>query len=244
MVLIDPRELETINDAVSHRARKIEETTTGRLESDMKRTLDRTDLSADDMMRLYHQFLQRYLQKDQRRKKEPLNITVRKVRGENLEETRPESTAEEEKKEEGDNLEGKLLKAVPSSFKVRAKSLLSFLRGNKSKGYVDWTPDGELIASGKLVPGSSMVDLIHDSLKSRKGAKDPVGLEPFIEALALNNTPDSLITNTKRRRLMKEGDRREKTPKRPSPAKKPKRNVKKSRAAAFPYDGKLWELYK
>ena len=103
--------------------------------------------------------------------------------------------------EEEDSLERELLKAVPSSFKVRAKSLLRHLQRNKSKGYVDWNPDGELIASGKLVRGSNMVDLIHDSLKSRKGAKDPVGLESFIEALALNNTPDSLITNTKRRRL-------------------------------------------
>ena len=68
MVLIDPRELERINDAVTHRAQKTEEATTGKLESDMKRTLDRSDLSADDMMRLYHQFLQRYLQKDQQRR--------------------------------------------------------------------------------------------------------------------------------------------------------------------------------
>ena len=110
MVLIDPRELERINEAVTQKSR---EAPTGKLENDMKRTLDRTDLSIDDMMRLYHQLLQRYLQKNEHRRKEPLNITVKKVKEEN-----PAENAEEEEPpaaeavEGGDNLEREIAKKM------------------------------------------------------------------------------------------------------------------------------------
>ena len=228
MVLVDPRELERINDAVTLRPKKIEEATADKLETDMKRTLDRGDLTDGDTMRLYHQLLQRFLQKD--RMKEPLSITVK-----NVKEGEEEKTSSTPVVSERDSLEQKVLKAVPPTFKTRAKSLLSHLRENKSKGHVDWTADGELVASGKQIRGSNMVDLIHDSLKARKGSKDPVGLEPFMEALILNETPDALITNVKRRRALKESTS-------PAAAKKPKKSQKK-RQSDFPYDGKLWELY-
>ena len=56
-----------------------------------------------------------------------------------------------------------------------------------------------------------MLDLIHDSMRTRKGYADPVGWQSFNEALALNNTPEALIANTVRRNALRERKSRERS---------------------------------
>ena len=74
MVLIDPRELDKVNAAV--RDNDLPGNTVRGIDSDMKKILDRTDLSAFDKMQLYGQTLQRYLRMDTQRGKQSLNITL------------------------------------------------------------------------------------------------------------------------------------------------------------------------
>jgi hypothetical protein len=214
MILIDPRELDRINAAVTDRVNKANDGT----ENDMKRVLDRTDLSTHDMMKAYHQLLQRYLRKDKRRSKEPLNITVNRIKEDDehigtdtvagdLEEETPLDPPQPQPQKEAtidDALERELLESVPVSFKARAKSLLNNIRRNKPKGFLDWSEEGEIVVAGVKIPGSNMVDLLHDSLRNRKGYKSPIGWEAFNEALALNNTPETLVSNTSRRDALRE----------------------------------------
>ena len=74
MVLIDPRELDKVNAVV--RDNDLPGNTVRGIDSDMKKILDRTDLSAFDKMQLYGQTLQRYLRMDIQRGKQSLNITL------------------------------------------------------------------------------------------------------------------------------------------------------------------------
>ena len=74
MVLIDPRELDKVNAVV--RDNDLPGNTVRGIDSDMKKILDRTDLSAFDKMQLYGQTLQRYLRMDTQRGKQSLNITL------------------------------------------------------------------------------------------------------------------------------------------------------------------------
>ena len=61
-----------------------------------------------------------------------------------------------------------------------------------------------MIFRGELIPGSNMLDLIQDSLRSRKEFGDPTGVSKFMEGLAMMNTPESLIKNISRRRILRQ----------------------------------------
>ena len=74
MVLIDPRELDKVNAVV--RDNDLPGNTVRGIYSDMKKILDRTELSAFDKMQLYGQALQRYLRMNTLRGKQSLNITL------------------------------------------------------------------------------------------------------------------------------------------------------------------------
>ena len=141
-----------------------------------------------------------------------MNITVKRVKKDD--DANDDTKDVEEKQEDNADqaIENELLDTVSASFKTKARSLLTNLKRNRSKGHLDWTPEGEIVVSGNRVEGSNLVDLIHDSLRSRKGFKDPVGWKTFTEPLALNNTPESLITNTKRRDTMRESKQAAATP--------------------------------
>ena len=69
MVLFDPRELDKVNAVV--RDNDLPGNTVRGIDSDMKKILDRTDLSAFDKMQLYGQTLQRYLRMDTQRGNSP-----------------------------------------------------------------------------------------------------------------------------------------------------------------------------
>ncbi len=195
------------------------------------------------MMRLYHQMLQRFLQKEKRRGKEPLNITVKRKDDNDV---TKEDVVEEEKQEDNADqaIENELLDSVSASFKTKARSLLTNLKRNRSKGHLDWTPEGEIVVSGNRVEGSNLVDLIQDSLRSRKGFKDPVGWKTFNEALAMNNTPELLITNTKRRDAMRDRKQPEKgAGTTPTTSKRKGKKRRQSSQQQSPQQKKPWELY-
>ena len=242
MVLIDPRELERIHTTVKDH--DLTGSSVRNMDVDMKKILERPDLSMHDKMQLYHQTLQRYLRVDKQRGKESLNITLT---SENKKHKHPEgddidsdnTSAIHQEPNSDDIVEVELLDTVPASFETKAKTLLSNLKRNKTKGILNWTPEGEIIVSGNRIQGSNLVDLIHDSLRKRKGYKEPLGWELFNEALALNNTPESLITNTARRNAMRE--LKSKDTDRPTPKRKRTSRAGKHRQPS-PYRT-TWELY-
>ena len=208
MVLIDPRELDKVNAVV--RDNDLPGNTVRGIDSDMKKILDRTDLSAFDKMQLYGQTLQRYLCMDTQRGKQSLNITLTSEgkksapkKEEAIEEV-SEPTPEPQHPSNDEILERELLETVPKSLQTKAKNLFNHLSHNRAEGVFDWTPGGEIIVSGNKVPGSNLVDLIYDTMKSRKGYENPTGWRSFSDALALTNTPESLITNAVRRAALRE----------------------------------------
>ena len=203
MVLIDPRELDKVNAVV--RDNDLPGNTVRGIDSDMKKILDRTDLSAFDKMQLYGQTLQRYLRMDTQRGKQSLNITLT---SEGKKPPKKEEVVEEPTPQQpppnDEILERELLETVPKSLQTKAKNLFNHLSHNRAEDVFDWTPGGEIIVSGNKVPGSNVVDLIYDSMKSRKGYENPTGWRSFSDALALTNTPESLITNAVRRAALRE----------------------------------------
>lgn len=261
-VLIDPRELDKINTAV--RDNDLPGNTTKDIDSDMKKILDREDLSAFDKMQLYGQTLQRYIRMDNQRGKQSLNITLSSEGSKKTNDTVAEpngdddAEADDEQKQQqqqehkpekvdtDDLLERQLLDTVPKPLKKKAKNLFLHLKSHRTPGTFTWSPEGEIKVSGKKVAGSNLIDLIYDTLKSRQGYENPVGWGAFNQALALINTPESLVGNVTRRLALRkrkagESDDVEKTPP-PPPRKRSSARKGKHRLSSplrFP-----WETYK
>ena len=79
--------------------------------------------------------------------------------------------------------------SVPKALRGKAEQLArTVLREMK------WSPRGELIVEGQVVPGSHIVDLVNDAMRFRK-TFSPIGRNAFIEGLAQTNVPQELVGN-------------------------------------------------
>lgn len=80
----------------------------------------------------------------------------------------------------------------------RATQLLHLVKGSS----INWSPTGQLIYNGHAVPGSNMVDIIHDLASSHKKKWSAVGVSEILQDLASLNAPEILISNKKHRETL------------------------------------------
>lgn len=95
--------------------------------------------------------------------------------------------------------DSEILETVPKKFKGQAEGLLRWIR--KTPEAVQWDDKGVVSLEGQPLDGTSISDLINDSLRKRKGFQ-PQGRDAFTKVLATLNTPDDFIRNEDRRQLM------------------------------------------
>ena len=60
---------------------------------------------------------------------------------------------------------------------------------------VEWNERGELMHEGVAIPGSNAVDIVHDLIRNRKTAFDPVGWHQFAKQIRSANIPLELVGN-------------------------------------------------
>ena len=89
-----------------------------------------------------------------------------------------------------------IVATLPKTLQKKGLQLLSHL----SK--VEWNERGELIYEGVAIPGSNAVDLVHDLLRNRKTATDPLGWHQFAKQMRSVNIPMELVGNEARRKHM------------------------------------------
>ena len=65
-----------------------------------------------------------------------------------------------------------------------------------------WNKNGELVYEGNVVKGTNIIDLVNDTLKSKKGFS-PYGYQYFVPGLAKSNAPESIIGNEARRSVIR-----------------------------------------
>ena len=85
---------------------------------------------------------------------------------------------------------------LPKTLQEKGRQLLARL----SK--VEWNERGELMHEGVAIPGSNAVDLVHDLLRNRKTATDPLGWHQFAKQMRSANIPMELVGNEARRKHM------------------------------------------
>jgi hypothetical protein len=91
-----------------------------------------------------------------------------------------------------------IMNTVPTVMKRKAEALLERIQRQPN---TSWNELGEFVYNGQVITGSSVVDLINDTLRHRKSFK-PQGWQMFAEALHESNVPQDLVGNHERWRWM------------------------------------------
>ena len=88
---------------------------------------------------------------------------------------------------------GVVVKTLPKALQQNGLQLVSRLKTTQCND------KGELLQEGAVVPGSNVIDLVHDLLRKRK-TSDPIGWQQFASQMRAANIPMELVGNVARRR--------------------------------------------
>ena len=115
---------------------------------------------------------------------------------------------------------------LPKTLQEKGRQLVSRLKTTK------WNDICELLHEGVAIPGSNIVDLVHDLLRNRKTV-DPIGWQQIANQMHSANIPMELVGNVARRQHIQKRTRIA------PPIPNPKKNNKK-KTRQLPDD---WESY-
>lgn len=169
------------------------------LSQQMSNTLSDQNQPAEIKIKNHDQLLQRYLNLQEQREN---YIPTVKLHAEAIplpQVTQPLSQEPQPQGQLQPVSESEILDTVPKTFRSQAGNLLRWIK--KTPEAVQWDEKGEVSLEGQTLKGSSISDLINDSLRKRRGFQPP-GRDAFTEVLAKLNTPEDFIRNDDRRRLM------------------------------------------
>ena len=154
----------------------IKEHVTKDLESKMKSTLERSDMTPSQKMEEYNNDLARFVRYNNVQKQPQFYPTV----------TTPIVAP--------DHLEEQLTMILPKTMKSKGIFMLKRLRNTPN---IEINEQGELIYHGSVVRGSNVIDLIGDAVRKRK-TLPPAGWQVFSEILKRANVPKDFIGNQER----------------------------------------------
>ena len=206
MALVDPRLLETLRTPTQTPV----DTTLRDLDAEMTSILDKSDVGVREKVRLYNQALLRYNNMAKDRAAKPTPVVV-------VKENEPIVATD---------VMADVVTTLPKTLQEKGSQLVSRLKTTK------WNDRGELLHEGVAIPGSNVVDLVHDLLRKRK-TSDPIGWQLFASQMHADNIPMELVGNVARRQHIQTRTRI------PTPTPKPKKK-KRSRPLQLPDD---WESY-
>ena len=227
MALVDPRLLDTLRTPIQPPS----DANLRDLDSEMTSILDKTGIDVSEKVRLYNQALLRYNDMVKIASNKPTPVVVVKekepimradINGEVVT-ILPEALQEKESQLVS-RLEREVRMTLPKTLQEKGSQLVSRLKTTK------WNDRGELLHEGVAIPGSNIVDLIHDLLRNRKTV-DPIGWQQFASQMHAANIPMELVGNVARR----QHTQKQIAP----PTPKPKKN-KKKKTRQLPDD---WESY-
>ena len=180
MELVDPRLLETLRTPIQSPI----DTNLGDLDFEMTGILDNTGIDVSEKVRLYNQALLRYNDMAKMSATKPTPVVVVK------EKETPATT----------DIMVEVVTTLPKALQEKGRQLVSRLKT------AQWNDRGALLHEGMVVPGSNVVDLVHDLLRKRK-TSDPIGWQQFGSQMRAANIPRELFGNVARRRHIQQRKR-------------------------------------
>ncbi len=169
------------------------------LDKDMQWILKRTDLDEYEKATRYQQILQKYLT-FHHQKQNPLAVKILTERSSKQVYDSEDDPTTVSTKDAG--TVNDIVNSVPSNMRNKAKQLMHKLLMHKD--VFSWNDRGELILNKSVIPHSNLNDLIIDVLRPHGSKFDPIGHEEFVQGFADINVPESLISNSKRRSMVRD----------------------------------------
>ena len=233
MILVDPNTmlLKTTNvpDVVENNIMKID--------SDMKKILDMSNVSEREKAIMYEQTLRKYLLAvGQKVNKEGQDSAMSFQNEVKQSDVSDEAVIKQEKKT---SLENRMVNIFPKTLREKGQLLLDHL---KEMTDLDWNEYGEIEVNGKQIPGSNISDLINDTLRPRKTGNVPRGWDMFAGELKRTNAPMDLIGNKKRYNQTLAGYKLEISS--PQPSKIPRRTVSPSSSRSPSTSKIIWKEWR
>ena len=204
MALVDPRLLETLRTPIQTPV----DTTLRDPDAEMTSMLDKSDVDVSEKVRLYNQALLRYNDMAKDRAAKPTPVVV-------VKDNEPIVATD---------VMADIVTTPPKTLHGKGSQLVSRLKK------INWNDRGELLHEWVAIPGSNIVDFVHDLLRKRK-TSDPIGWQQFASQMHASNIPMELVGNVARRQHIQKRTRI------PTPTPKPK---KKTRPLQLLDD---WESY-
>lgn len=144
------------------------------LDEEMKRILEKAEITQSEKLTLYNQTLQRHL----------------KTKKDVVESNEDKSVVKKQT-----NWLSEIANAVPSSSVNDGISLYNWI--SRQKG-ITWSETGELEINGHGIAGSNVIDLVYDGIRKTKSQVDPIGFDIFYKLLYKYNAPKKIIKNPSR----------------------------------------------
>ena len=148
MALVDPRLLDTLRTPTQTPVG----TTLRDLDAEMTSILEKSDVTVSEKVRLYNQALLRYNDMAKDRAAKPTPVVV-------VKENEPIVATD---------VMSDVVTTLPKTLQEKGSQLVSGLNTTT------WKDRGELLHEGLAIPGSNVVDLVHDLLRKRK-TSEPSG---------------------------------------------------------------------
>ena len=230
MALVDPRLFKSLHENTTPPVDKILRDLDAEMTSILK-----SDADVSEKVPLYNQLLLRYNEMTKMHAAIPTPVVVMKSNNEPVVVMKSNNVPVVVMKSNNEPVVKStepvnIVATLPKTLQKKGRQLLSHL----SK--VEWNERGELIHEGVAIPGSNAVDLVHDLLRNRKTATDPLGWHQFAKQMRSVNIPMELVGNEARRKHMQ---------KKPTPRKHiQKKKTPKIRILKSKFDiPEGWELY-
>jgi hypothetical protein len=150
---------------------KSSESIQSQLDHEMNDILSRNDLTVSDKYKLYQQALHRYLQHTPQANK-PIALPL----------IEPEGS-------KSPMIEF-ILESVPKTLVRKTSTLLNLMHVSNR---ISWDSTGVVSIDSNLIPGSNIIDLVHDVVRKRTTSKNPIGIQQFKQFLQEINIPKELI---------------------------------------------------
>ena len=156
---------------------------------EMNDWLEKDDMPEDTKATMYAQQLQRVKQlKNQVVRPEPSPVQM-------ITHTEQTMTSESDTSEQLSATDKQIIDSVPKTMQNRAKLLIQKLKDHSD--VISWNDNGQLDLDGSTIPNSSIVDLVNDVMRKRKGF-NPEHSSTFVKALAKINVPEDYVRNPDR----------------------------------------------
>jgi hypothetical protein len=187
MLLVDPESLERFQNSTRTLP---ENTVVSKTLDDMSRVLNTNNISDAEKWQMYQPLFQRFLHFIGESRK-PFSIEIQ--------ETGPETEQKNGGDDHNETVKKITLTALPKAFRRRGEVMFDKLLDSD---LITWDRGGTVSIRGEKIEGSSITDLINDSVRNRVTTA-PEGWQSFSTLLGDMNMPHELIGNTRRKEFIR-----------------------------------------